>query len=152
MEAMLTKEEMELVSKSCSLQSSGLDSPPDSGYNENSVSSVDLSHLSKSTPLSTASLEKPSVPVRRARHQEINVESALANEAFNSFRTQQKEELERVSAFECNQRKALSAYHQCLLKQLAAQHEANRHDRIEQVGPGWTRCRTSAYSILLARL
>ncbi|CAN9358254.1 unnamed protein product [Alternaria alternata] len=57
---------------------------------------------------------------------------SLANEAFKSFRTQQKEQFERVSSFECNQRKALSTYHRCSMVLLEAQYRIKREERAEK--------------------
>jgi hypothetical protein len=75
----------------------------------------------------------PQSSIRRTRHEAISIESALAKEAFKSYRTQQKEQLERVSLFECSQRKALSAYNQCAMQQLEAQYHINRDKRVERV-------------------
>ncbi|CAN9241285.1 unnamed protein product [Alternaria alternata] len=104
----------------------------DSGYCEIAISTADPPHPTKNLPRS----EKPSalaqVPTRRSRHEAINIDSALANEAFKSFRTQQKEQFERVSSFECNQRKALSTYHRCSMVLLEAQYRIKREERVEK--------------------
>jgi len=104
----------------------------DSGYCEIAISTADPPHPTKNLPSS----EKPSalaqVPARRSRHEAINIDSALANEAFKSFRTQQKEQFERVSSFECNQRKALSTYHRCSMVLLEAQYRIKREERAEK--------------------
>lgn len=114
------------------LQSPDFNSLPDSGYSENGMSSIELPRSTPTSPITpTSKVTLPSV--RRARHQELNVDLALANEAFTSFRIQQKEQFERVAMFECHQRKALSAHHQCSLKRLTSQHKISRDERIEQV-------------------
>lgn len=82
-------------------------------------------------PLPTASKSMPNTPPRRIS---VHVPTgSLANEALKSFKAQQKEEMERVSAFESKQRKDLEAHQRCSLKQLASQHEDNKDKRKEQV-------------------
>lgn len=75
----------------------------------------------------------PNTPPRRISFQLPCSNSSLANEASASFEAQQKEQLERVAAFESNQRKALLAHQQCSLKRLTAQHENNKDERKEHV-------------------
>jgi hypothetical protein len=118
----------------------------DSGYGEDSVASVGSSSSSQTNPLPDKAPPLPSISVRRTRHEVISIDSALAKEAFKSFKSQQKEQLERVSTFECNQRKALSAHHQSSLKQSKIQHKTNREKRKELVCLVVIYCAVSAYS------
>lgn len=115
-----------------SLPSPDTGSIPDSGYSENGMSLVDLPQSSPSSVVAPAVLCSQITHARRTRHQEISVDLALAQEAFKSIKEQQKEEFERVSLFECNQRKALLAHHQRTLRQLTAQHKASREEQEEQ--------------------
>ncbi|KAL6703773.1 hypothetical protein ACN47E_009072 [Coniothyrium glycines] len=132
LESVLTQQEKDLVLKLASLSSPEYESIPDSGYSENGGSSVDLPQSSNNSPLPTMILDLQKEPVRRTRHQAINVNLVLANEAFTSFKAQQKEQFERISAFECNQRKALHAYQRWSLTRLARQHKASREEHEEQ--------------------
>ena len=143
LEEVLTPSETDFVLNGA-LQSPVVGSLRDSGYCEKGISSVDLpSPLAKASPPATTPVAA-STPVHRSRHEVINIDDALANEAFKSFKAQQKEQFERVAAFECNQRKALSVHHQGSLKQLAAQHEINKDERKEQVGSS---CYITSYKL-----
>lgn len=106
----------------------------DSGYCDQSMSSVELARPNAipSPPATSTSLPLP--PTRR-RYEAISIDSALANEAFKSFRTEQKEQFEKVSTFECNQRTALSAYHATSLRRLTVQQDASRDEKMSQVRP-----------------
>ncbi|KAF1842353.1 uncharacterized protein K460DRAFT_358972 [Cucurbitaria berberidis CBS 394.84] len=128
LEEVLTKAETDLVLTG-EMQSPDVGSPRDSGYCEDGMSSVDLPRPLGDTSTTPVT---PNTPVQRSRHEAINIDSALANEAFKSFKVQQKEQFDRVAAFECNQRKALSAHYQCSLKWLTLQHETSKGDRMEQ--------------------
>jgi len=105
----------------------------DSGYCEPSMPTGGTPNLSKGDAVADSPQAQPNIPSKRTRHAPINIEAALANEAFKSFKAQQTEQFEHVSTFECNQRKALEAHHQTTLKQLKAQHDAMREEMIEQV-------------------
>jgi hypothetical protein len=141
LEDVLTREETDLVLNGGLLQSPDLGSAPDSGYSEGGMSSIDLPPPMRNNPLPSTLPEAQYAPARRTRHQEISVDLALANEAFKSFKAQQKEQFERVSTFECNQRKALSVHHQWSMKQLTAQHEASKKEKTEEVEPPFSKCR-----------
>lgn len=104
----------------------------DSGYAETSMSSVDLAHPQGTLSIPVTSASLPNMSTRR-RYEAINIDSALANEAFRSYRMQERSELEKVSAFECYQRKALSAHHQRLLNRFSVQHRTNKAEKAEQV-------------------
>ncbi|XPS71484.1 hypothetical protein M3J09_003670 [Ascochyta lentis] len=130
LEVVLTKEETDLVMGGAA-RSPELSSLRDSGYSENGMSSIDLPRPAQKTSLPTLSKSVPNTPPQRVSLQLLNGNSSLANEALRSFKSQQKEQLERVAVFENNQRKALSAHHQCSLKRLAAQHENNKDERKE---------------------
>ncbi|KAG9187639.1 hypothetical protein G6011_05510 [Alternaria panax] len=104
----------------------------DSGYCEIAISTADPPNRLKNLPLSDKLATVSQSPARRARHEAISIDSALANEAFKSFRTQQKEQFERVSSFECNQRKALSTYHRCTMVLHEAQYRIAREERVEK--------------------
>ncbi|KAJ4345979.1 hypothetical protein N0V95_005802 [Ascochyta clinopodiicola] len=132
LEVVLTKEETDLVIEGV-VRSPELSSLQDSGYSENGMSSIDLPRPTQKKPLPALSKSVPNTPPRRVSLQLPNGKSPLANEASRSFKSQQKEQLERIAAFENNQRKALSAHHQCSLKRLAAQHENNKNERKEHV-------------------
>jgi hypothetical protein len=126
------KDEAELLA-SRAKPSSGTETLPDVEYDEKSVSAVDVDHSLNASLSPATSTSLPTVPNRR-RHEAISIESAIANEAFKSFRAQEKEQFERVSVFECNQRKALLVYHTSSLERLTAQHEAGKTEKSQQVG------------------
>ena len=132
LESVSTKEETYLVVNDGS-QLPNIGSLRDSGYYENDVSQAHLTEALESFSFSIPAPIAPTIPVPRARHEAINIDLALANEAFESFRTQQKEQFERISTFECNQRTALSAHHQSSLRRLAIQHERSKIERTAQV-------------------
>lgn len=134
LETVLTSDEVDLVLQGSALQSPSFGFSPDSGYGESGKFSIDLSRSEKSAPSQVINPAISAIPPRRSRHQEINVDLALANEALKSVKAQQKEQFERVAAFEGSQRKALTGHHQCSLKRLDAQLQANRKEREEQVG------------------
>jgi hypothetical protein len=130
LEVVLTKEETDRVLEGA-VRSPELSSLRDSGYSENGMSSIELPRPAHKTPLPPASKSMPNTPPRRIS---VHVSTgSLANEALKSFKAQQKEELERVSAFESKQRNDLKAHQRCSLKQLASQHENNKDERKEQV-------------------
>ncbi|KAI4620599.1 uncharacterized protein J4E87_007287 [Alternaria ethzedia] len=104
----------------------------DSDYCEIVTSTADSSHPIIDSLVSDISSALPQSPMRRTRHEAISIGLALAKEAFASYRTQQKEELARVSLFECSQRKALSAYQYCSMQQLGEQLEIDKNERIGQ--------------------
>jgi hypothetical protein len=105
----------------------------DSGYCEKDVSSVDLPRITTTIPSQLPTSTILPIQPNRRRHEAISIDTALANEAFMSFRSEEKEQFERVSTFESDQRKALSAHHVSSFKRLAAQHEASRIEKMEQV-------------------
>lgn len=129
---MLTKEETDQVLEGA-VRSPELSSLRDSGYSENGMSSIELPRPSQKRQSLITSKSMPNTPPRRVSIQLPNGNTPRATEALSSFRDQQSEQLERVAAFESNQRKALQAHHQCSLNRLAAQHENNKDKRREQV-------------------
>lgn len=131
LETVLTKEESDRVLEGA-VQSPELDSLRDSGYSENGMSSIDLPRPAQIS-LPAVSKSMPNTPPRRTSLQLPNGNPVLANAALKSFKAQQKEQFERVAAFEHNQRKALQAHHECSLKRLAAQHQNSRDERREHV-------------------
>jgi hypothetical protein len=132
-EEVLAKEEAEMVANR-QLFEAQIKATRDMSCNEKMASVVDVTHPLEAVVQPATSTSLPLVTNRR-RHEAISIDWAVANEAFTSFRSEEKVQFERVSAFECNQRKALSAHHTSSLKRLAAQHEAARSERINQVCP-----------------
>ncbi|EDU49919.1 hypothetical protein PtrSN002B_000167 [Pyrenophora tritici-repentis] len=98
----------------------------DSGYCEAGIPAIGLPNLTK------GDIVADNLPSKRTRHAPINIEAALANEAFKSFKTQQTEQFEHVSSFECTQRKALEAHHQTTLQRLKVRHDVTKEELIEQ--------------------
>ncbi|KAH9868616.1 hypothetical protein J1614_007688 [Plenodomus biglobosus] len=131
-EGIISKEEPDLPLSGDELQSPDLASLPGSGYSENSVSSIELPRSPKKSAAPIIAQAALKTAPRHTRHQEINIDLALAKEAFTSFRAQQKEQFERVAMFECSQWKALSVHHHHALKQLMAKQKASKEERIEQ--------------------
>lgn len=131
LEQVLAKEEADLVTHTVP-QPSDATSSRDSGYCEKGISSEELAFPSENaTPPATST--SASTATSRRRHEAISIESALAQEAFKSFRVQEKEQFERVIIFEANQRKALSTFHQVSLTRLASQHAVSKTEKITQV-------------------
>lgn len=90
--------------------------------------------LSAKSPLgSETSSTVSSVPARHSTHEPISTDPALAKAAFKSFKLQQREQWDQVSAFECMQRKALASHYENQLKRLKTQYEARKSERIKQV-------------------
>lgn len=135
LEIVLTKEEVDIVAPS-GQQSPTPSSLRDSGYSEDGVLSLDLPHALDARSHPTGSfVTTPDTPSREVtREDEERLNQALANEAFKTLNVQQKELFQRVSLFESNQRKALSAYHQWSLKRLTSQFETNKAEKTKQVG------------------
>ncbi|KNG47413.1 e3 ubiquitin-protein ligase-like protein [Stemphylium lycopersici] len=131
LEHVLTKEEADLVADGVAQASI---EPPlrDSGYCEPEPEPVDPSPPHNGSSASVQSPTRSDIPPRRPRHEAISIDAALANEAFKSFKSQQKEQFERVSTFESTQRKALSAHYKHEIERLKAQHEIRKTQRIEQ--------------------
>ncbi|KAF2653573.1 hypothetical protein K491DRAFT_780242 [Lophiostoma macrostomum CBS 122681] len=129
LETVLTKDEAEIVA-STPLQSPTFSSLRDSGYSEDGGSSIDLPNDLEvhSSPIGTF----VAVPGSTPRIEEEALFPALANEAFNVLKAQQKEQFQRISLFEANQRRALSAFHQWALKRLTSKLEANKEDRTKR--------------------
>jgi hypothetical protein len=132
LEDVLTKEEADLVADDVA-QASVVPPLRDSGYCEPEPSPVDPSHSHNGSSASVQSPTRSNIPPRRPRHEAISIDAALANEAFKSFKSQQKEQFERVSTFESTQRKALSVHYRHEMERLKAQHETRKSERIEQV-------------------
>jgi hypothetical protein len=131
LEAVLQKEEVEILTNSA-LRSPGTETIRDSGYCEKGVSVVDLTRPLEAASQPPTSTSLPLVPSRR-RHEAISIDAALANEAFTTFRFAEKEQFERVAAFECHQRRALTAHHRCSLIWLAARQNTTKHEKVKQV-------------------
>jgi hypothetical protein len=132
-EDVLAKEEAELVANR-ELFEAQIEATRDLSLNKKVASAVNVSHPLEADIQPATSTSLPPVTNRR-RHEAISIDLAVANEAFTSFRSEEKEQFGRVSAFECNQRKALSTHHMSSLKRLAAQHEAAKSEGMKQVGP-----------------
>ena len=132
LDIVVTKEETDIVEKD-KLSAPGTPTFRDSAYCESGTPTSELPNLSKGDVVADDSQAPANIPSKRTRHAPINIEAALATEAFKSFKTEQTEQFENVSTFECNQRKALEVHHQTTLKQLKVQHDVMREELIEQV-------------------
>lgn len=97
------------------------------------MSLIELPRPAQKTPLSAIPKSMPNTPPRRTSVQLSTRSSSLANETLRSFKSQQKEQFEQVSAFESRQRKSLQAHHRHSLDQLAAQHKNSKDERKEHV-------------------
>ncbi|KAH8707158.1 hypothetical protein GQ44DRAFT_817617 [Phaeosphaeriaceae sp. PMI808] len=129
-EGVLLRDEVDPVINS-ELQSQRSNSIQGSDSSEKQTSMADLSCPSGTTSQLGTSASLPLNPSRR-RHEAISIDAALANEAFKDLRYLQKQQFERVSTFECNQQKALSAHYTYMLEQLTMQYEASRHRMLEE--------------------
>ncbi|KAF1934138.1 uncharacterized protein M421DRAFT_415184 [Didymella exigua CBS 183.55] len=131
LDAVLTKVETDRVLEGA-VRSPELSSLRDSGYSENGMSSIELPRPAEKTRLLVISKSMLNTPPRRCSVQLPTGSSSLANEALKSLKAQQKEQLEKVSAFESRQRNDLHAQQCYSLEQLASQHENNKDARKEQ--------------------
>lgn len=103
----------------------------DSGYSEDGMSTVDLSHaLDERTDPRTASPPTQHGPEPEHEH---GLNNALANEAFKSIKAEQEQQFQRIALFESNQRKALASFHALALKRLSARLEASIAERVKHV-------------------
>jgi hypothetical protein len=134
LETVLTREETDTVTAE-KVELPMFSSLRDSGYGEEGLSSIDLPHAPSkrshaNEPFGTA----PDVlcPNLSRKEQEI-LNRALTNEAFRSLRAQQREQFQRILAFEANQRKALLAYHQWTLKRLSSDLERTKAEKTKLV-------------------
>ncbi|KAF2681300.1 hypothetical protein K458DRAFT_392090 [Lentithecium fluviatile CBS 122367] len=125
----LTNEEIDSATNSA-LQSPGLLSLRDSGYSEDGVSPIELSHALDGNKGRQDSF--PSLIPEMSHKDERDVHLALANEAFKSLKSEQRQQFQRVSLFESNQRKALSSYLQWSLKRLTDQLETSKAEKMKQ--------------------
>ncbi|KAH4298871.1 hypothetical protein HBH64_017560 [Parastagonospora nodorum] len=130
LESVMAREEVDLFINKA-LPSPGVETIRDSGYSEGGMSTVEFTRALEATSPPATPTSPPAVASRR-RHEAINIDSALAKEAFRSFQTQEKEQLQHIFSFESNQRKALSAHHASSLKRLADLHETSKSKRIQQ--------------------
>ena len=143
LETVLSKEETDIVTAE-KIELPMFDSVRDYGYGEEGLASIDLPRpLSKRSHATEFFIAAPDA----SRKDEEVLNRALANEAFRSLRTQQKQQFERISAFEANQRKALSAYHQWTLKRLSSEVQKAKAEKPKQVGGQNQSCLISAYSL-----
>jgi hypothetical protein len=127
----MPKDEVErLINRT--MQLPGTETTPDPSYCEKGVSVVDLSRPLEALSQPATSTSLPLMSSRR-RHEAISIDAALANEAFTKFRSEEKDQFERVATFECNQRKALSTHHTRSLKQLAAKQKISQDEKTQQV-------------------
>lgn len=126
----MAQQEVDLIMNRATISSTPAATPDN--RQEEAVSATETPRQLDSHLQSTTLTSLPIMPTRK-RHEAISIDSALANEAFKSFRFEEKEQFEKVSAFECNQRKALSAHHAYSLKRLAARHGSSKADKLEQV-------------------
>ncbi|ENI10055.1 hypothetical protein COCC4DRAFT_36411 [Bipolaris maydis ATCC 48331] len=82
--------------------------------------------------ISKTSSSESSMTARHVDQEPTSTDSALALEAFKTFRVQQKEQWDRVSTFESIQRKALAAHYRCELERLQVNYEARKKERMKQ--------------------
>ncbi|KAF2867292.1 hypothetical protein BDV95DRAFT_611140 [Massariosphaeria phaeospora] len=135
LERVMTAEQAAIVSIDA-LRSPVMNSLRDSGYSEDGVSPLDFVHSLDSLPLPTDSFvtapDSADLNGDMAREDEESLSPALAKEAFKALQSQQKEQFGRVSLFESNQKRALSAYHQWVLRRLALQLKTDKAERPKQ--------------------
>ncbi|KAF2703863.1 hypothetical protein K504DRAFT_462933 [Pleomassaria siparia CBS 279.74] len=133
LETVLTKEETDNVT-AAPVEFPLFSSLRDSGYSEDGLCSVDLSQaLSKLSHSNGSFVTAPDSPSQALilADKEL-LEMAFADKAFTTLRAQQKEQFQRVSIFESNQRTSLAAYHQWALKRLLSKLEENKVESMKQ--------------------
>ncbi|KAJ4357344.1 uncharacterized protein N0V89_001919 [Didymosphaeria variabile] len=100
---------------------------------ENGLSNVDLPHALFTDVFVSEPSTLPATPTHEPNDEdEARLRSALESETFQNLRVEQKEQFRRVSAFESNQRKALSANHRHILERLEAELEASKIEKAKQ--------------------
>ncbi|KAF2643391.1 hypothetical protein P280DRAFT_251744 [Massarina eburnea CBS 473.64] len=127
LQMIMPNEDLHVVGNNA-LPSPDVGSLRDSGYSEDGVSSIELPRLDTEPFSTTPTLARRDTP----QIDEVSFDSALAREAFKSLRAEQREQFQRVTLFESNQRKALAAHHQWSLRRLASQLESTKAERIRQ--------------------
>jgi hypothetical protein len=130
LDTLVTTDELVSVTRSA-LTSSASQSLRDSGYSEDGISTVDLSHALDHDKAQPTSLATP--VLETCWQDEHGFHMALANEAFKSMMAEQRQQLQRVSKFESDQRKALLSHHQWSLKRLRTQWKTTKAKRKKQV-------------------
>ncbi|KAL1612095.1 hypothetical protein SLS60_000318 [Paraconiothyrium brasiliense] len=104
---------------------------------ENGLSNVDLPHALYTDVLVSEPSTVPATPTHELNEEdEARFRSALGSETFQKLRVEQKEQIRRVSAFESNQRTALSANHRHTLERLKAALESSKIEKAKQVRHG----------------
>jgi hypothetical protein len=114
------------------LQSPSSRSLRDSGYSEDGMSTIELSGPLDADASRRSSFATPIPEICLGDDHGLSL--ALANEAFKSMKVEQRQQFQRVSLFELNQRKALSAYHQWSLKRLLLELEMGKAESVKKVG------------------
>jgi hypothetical protein len=109
-------------------QSPALRSLRDSGYSEDGISTIEFSEALDAESSRQSSFTTPIPEI------EDDVKVALATEAFKSVKVEQRQQFQRVSLFESNQRKALSSYHRWSLERLSSKRETGKAEKAKQVG------------------
>jgi hypothetical protein len=129
----LSSTEIDLVADS-NLPSPDATSLRDSGYSENGLSNMDLSHALYTDVLVSEPSTVPATPIYEpSEEDEARLSSAVESDTFQKLTAEQNEQFRRVSAFESNQRTALLANHQRGMKRLKAQLETSKVEKAKQV-------------------
>ncbi|CAI6335653.1 unnamed protein product [Periconia digitata] len=112
------------------VQSPDVDSLRGSDYSEDGASSLDLP---RGSDIDTTTMHTfLSIPETMQPDCKSIKPDAMECETFRSLRNEQREQYQRITLFESNQRKALAAHHHWALKQLTPRCEALRAERKAQ--------------------
>lgn len=129
LEMVLTKQEVDAIAN-LGIKSPDTTSMNGSTYGDDSLTSIEIPLSSPSPPQNSADAKETP--------QQSPIEDGLLNQlleddSFKSLKVQQKEQFQRISLFESNQRKALSAYHLWTLDRLLTRLESDHEEMTKKV-------------------
>lgn len=105
----------------------------DSGYGEDGMSSTYLPHIRNTQHFRSQSALSPTPTMELDEEEALKLKSALSSEAFRVLSTSQREQFQRISASETNQRRALLLNHQSSLDRLIPLFESSKTEKQHQV-------------------
>lgn len=129
----LTNAEVDLVADNV-LPSPDEVSLRDSGYSEDGMSSIDLPRILDTHVLVSEPSTMPVTPTHEIDDDDVaRLASALESETFRQLKMEQREQYQRISVFEANQRRALAANQPPALERLATQLRLSKVEKAQEV-------------------
>jgi hypothetical protein len=131
LETVLTMQEVDAIA-TLGTKSPDTVSMKDSAYGEDGSSSIDLP---RSLPAQPKNFINETDTLQHGPSGDTGfLKQLLEDDSFKGLKAQQKEQFQRISVFESNQRKALLAYHHWSLVRLSSRLESSREEKTKQVG------------------